>query len=87
MFLILIIKISNNDLIVSNDDSYEEYIGICFKRFWSKSSYGCCSFKYFISSWAAGIEEDIEKGFEKALFSMSKAKPWDKFLSLKAYLE
>ena len=37
--------------------------------------------------WAAGIEADIEKGFEKALFSMSKAKPWDKFLNLKAYLE
>ena len=37
--------------------------------------------------WAAGVEDDIERGFEKALFSMSKAKPWDKFLRLKAYLE
>ena len=37
--------------------------------------------------WAAGIEDNIEKGFQKALISMSKGKPWDKFLSLKAYLE
>ena len=37
--------------------------------------------------WAAGIEDDIERGFEKALFSMSNAKPWDKFLRLKTYLE
>ena len=37
--------------------------------------------------WAAGVEDDVEKGFEKALFSMSKAKPWDKLLLLKAYLE
>ena len=37
--------------------------------------------------WAAGVEDNIEKGFEKALFSMSKAKPWDKFLRLKTYLE
>ena len=37
--------------------------------------------------WAAGIEDDIETGFKKALFSMSKAKPWDKFLLFKAYLE
>ena len=37
--------------------------------------------------WVAGIEDDIEKGFKKALFSMSKAKPWDKFLLLKNYLE
>ena len=37
--------------------------------------------------WVAGIQEQIEKGFKKALFSMSKAKPWDKFLLLKNYLE
>ena len=37
--------------------------------------------------WAAGVEDDIEKGFEKALFSMRTAEPWDKFLRLKAYLE
>ena len=37
--------------------------------------------------WAAGIEDDIEKGFKKALYSMSKAKPLSKFLLLKAYLE
>ena len=29
----------------------------------------------------------IEKGFKKALYSMSKAKPLSKFLLLKAYLE
>ena len=37
--------------------------------------------------WAAGIEDDIGKGYELALNSMRKAKPWDKFLSLKTYLE
>ena len=34
----------------------------------------------------AGIEDDMHKGFKKALLSMSKSKPWDKFLLLKAYL-
>ena len=37
--------------------------------------------------WAAGIEDDIEKGFEKALVSIGNAKPYDKFLLLKSYLE
>ena len=37
--------------------------------------------------WVAGIEDDFEKGFKKALFSMSKSKPWDKFLLLKNYHE
>ena len=37
--------------------------------------------------WVAGIEDNIEKGFNKALYTMSKANPWSKFLLLKAYLE
>ena len=36
--------------------------------------------------WVAGIEDDIQKGFEKASFSMANAKPWEKFLQLKNYL-
>ena len=37
--------------------------------------------------WVAGIENNLHEGYKKALFSMSKAKPWDKFLLLKAHLE
>ena len=34
----------------------------------------------------AGIEDDLKKGFEIALFSINQGKPWDKFLQLKTYL-
>ena len=37
--------------------------------------------------WAAGVENNIEEGFNKALFSISKAKPWEKFLLLRNYLQ
>ena len=36
--------------------------------------------------WAAGIEDDLNEGFNKALLSISKADPWEKFLLLKSYL-
>ena len=36
--------------------------------------------------WAAGIENDLNDGFNKALFSISRGDPWKKFLLLKNYL-
>ena len=36
--------------------------------------------------WAAGIEDDLNEGFNKALFSIHKGDPWKKFLLLKNYL-
>ena len=36
--------------------------------------------------WAAGIEDDLNEGFNKALFSINQGDPWKKFLLLKNYL-
>ena len=36
--------------------------------------------------WVAGIEDDLQKGFNKALFSIKQGTPWEKFLLLKNYL-
>ena len=36
--------------------------------------------------WAAGIEDDLKEGFNKALFSIKQGDPWNKFLLLKNYL-
>ncbi len=78
---------SNNDLIVSKDESYEEILESVLKGCGQKSHMDVVALNTSLVLWVAGVEDDIEKGFEKALFSMSKAKPWDKFLSLKSYLE
>ena len=77
----------NKDLIVSNDESYEDILETVLKGIGQKAHMDVVALNTSLVLWAAGIEDDIEKGIEKALFSMSKAKPWDKFLSLKAYLE
>ena len=78
---------SNNDLIVSYEESYEEILESVLKGSGQKAHLEVVALNTSLVLWAAGIEDDIEKGFEKAIFSMRKAKPWDKFLSLKAYLE
>ena len=78
---------SNNNLKVSNNESYEEILESVLKGSGQKAHMDVVALNVSLVLWAAGIEDNIEKGFQKALFSMSKAKPWDKFLRLKAYLE
>jgi len=78
---------SNKDLIVSKEESYEEILESVLKGCGQKAHMDVVALNVSLVLWAAGVEEDIEKGFQKALFSMSKAKPWEKFLRLKAYLE
>ena len=36
--------------------------------------------------WVAGIEDDLNEGFNKALFSINQGDPWNKFLLLKDFL-
>ena len=80
-------NISNKELKVSNDESYEEILKSVLKGSGQKAHMDVVALNTALVLWVAGIEDDIEKGFKKALFSMSKEKPWDKFLLLKNYLE
>ena len=80
-------NISNNDLMVSNDKSYEDTFISVLNGSGSKAHIYVVALNTALVLWAAGIEDDIEKGFKQALFSISKAKPMDKFLLLKSYLE
>ena len=77
---------SNQDLIVSNKESYEDILESVLKGTGKKAHIDVVALNTALVLWAAGKEEDIEKGFERALFTISQAKPWDKFLSLKSHL-
>ena len=78
---------SNNELIVSNEESYEDIFESVLNGSAKKAHMDVVALNTALVLWAAGIEDNIEKGFNKALYTMSKAKPWSKFLLLKAYLE
>ena len=78
---------SNNELIVSNEESYEDIFESVLNGSAKKAHMDVVALNTALVLWAAGIEDNIENGFNKALYTMSKAKPWSKFLLLKAYLE
>ena len=80
-------NISNDNLVVSNDASYEDIFKSVLNGSGHKPHIDVVALNTALVLWVAGVEDDIEKGFKKALYSMSKAKPWDKFLLLKDYLE
>jgi len=80
-------NIPNNELIVSKNESYEDILKSVLNGTGRKAHMDVVALNTALVLWVAGLEDDIETGFKKALFSMSKAKPWDKFLLLKAYLE
>jgi len=78
---------SNSGLIVSNDESYEYILESVLNGSGQKAHLDVVALNSALVLWAAGIEDNIELGFKKAIHSMSNAKPWGKFLLLKAYLE
>ena len=77
---------SNKDLIVSKDDYYEDILKSVLNGSGQKAHIDVVALNTALVLWVARIEDNIEIGFNKALRSMSEAKPWDKFLLLKNYL-
>ena len=80
-------NISNKNLVVSNDESYEEILESVLNGSGKKAHIDVVALNAALVVWVAGIEDDFCEGFKKSLFSMSKAKPWDKLLLLKSYLK
>ncbi len=79
-------NLSNNSLMVSDGESYETIFESVLNGTGQISHNYVVALNTALVLWVAGIEDDMHKGFKKALLSMSKSKPWDKFLLLKSYL-
>ena len=78
---------SNSNLVVSNGESYEKILESVLKGSGHKSHIEVVALNTALVLWVAGVEDDINEGYKMALFSMSKAKPWDKLQLLKTYLQ
>ena len=79
-------NISNDKLVVSDSDSNEKILESVLKGSGKKSHKDVVALNAALVLWAAGIEDDLHKGFNKALFSINQGKSWEKFLLLKTYL-
>ena len=77
----------NSDLVVSNEETYENVLESVLNGSGLKAHMEVVALNTALVFWASGFEDDIEIGFKKAMFSMSNANPWSKFLHLKNYLE
>ena len=79
-------NISNEKLVVSDPESNEEILKSVLNGSGQKSHIYVVALNTSLVLWAAGIEDDLNKGFHKALSSINQGDPWKKFLLLKNYL-
>ena len=79
-------NVANEKLVVSDDESNEEILKSVLNGSGQKSHMDVVALNAALVLWAAGIEDDLHEGFNKALFSINQGNPWEKFLLLKTYL-
>ena len=77
---------SNKELVVTENMNNEEILESVLKGKGKESHLIVVALNSALVLWAAGKEKNIEQGFNKALISMQKGHPWEKFLELKNYL-
>ena len=79
-------NISNDMLVVSGSDSNEDILKSVLNGSGKKSHKDVVALNSALVLWAAGIEDNLQEGFNKSLLSINEGKPWEKFLLLKNYL-
>ena len=79
-------NISNENLVVSKNNTNEDILKSVLNGTGQKSHKEVVALNTALVLWVAGIEDDLNTGFKKALFSINQGDPWKKFLILKDYL-
>ena len=71
---------------VSENESSKEILKSDLNGSGQKSHIYVVALNSALVLWAAGIEDDLKEGFNKALFSIKQGDPWNKYILLKNYL-
>ena len=79
-------NISNDNLVVSDSRSNDEILKSVLNGSGQNSHKEVVALNTSLVLWAAGIEDDLNEGFNRALLSINQGNPWNKFLLLKTYL-
>ncbi|MDA9704310.1 anthranilate phosphoribosyltransferase [Prochlorococcus sp. AH-736-L19] len=79
-------NISNDNLVVSDKNSNEDILKSVLNGTGQKSHKEVVALNTALVLWVAGIEDDLHKGFNKALFTINQGNPWNNFLLLKNFL-
>ena len=76
----------NNKLTVTSNTSNEEILELVLKGKAHESQINVVALNTALILWAAGMENNIEIGINKAIEKMNQGIPWEKFQALKLYL-
>ncbi len=79
-------NISNEELVVSDSNSNELILKSVLNGSGKKSHKDVVALNSALVLWAAGVEDDLNEGFNRSLCSINQGDPWQKFLLLKNYL-
>ena len=79
-------NISNANLVVSDSRSNDEILKSVLNGSGQNSHKEVVALNTSLVLWAAGIEDDLHEGFNRALLSINQGDPWNKFLLLKNHL-
>ena len=79
-------NISNEKLVVSDRETNEEILKSVLDGSGQKPHKDVVALNTALVLWVAGIEDDLNEGFNKAIYSINQGDPWKKFLLLKNYL-
>ena len=79
-------NISNEKLVVSNSEQNDEILKSVLIGSGQKAHKDVVALNTSLVLWVAGIENDLNKGFNKALSSINEGNPWNNFLLLKSFL-
>ena len=79
-------NISNEELVVSDSNSNELILESVLNGSGKKSHKDVVALNSALVLWAAGLEDDLNEGFNRSLCSINQGDPWQKFLLLKNYL-
>ena len=79
-------NVYNEKLVVPDVDSNEEILKSVLNGSGEKHHKHVVALNAALVLWTAGIEDNLQEGFKKALVSINQGNPWEKFLLLKAYL-
>jgi len=79
-------NISNEKLVLSESDSNDNILKSVLNGSGHNSHKNVVALNAALVLWVAGIDENLIEGFNKALYSINKGDPWEKFSLLKTYL-
>ncbi len=79
-------NIPNSKLVVSDHESNEQILESVLNGSGQIAQNYVVALNTALVLWVAGVEDNLQEGFNQALFSIKEAYPWQKFLKLRSYL-